>query len=374
MAVTVPENGFGVISGYEGEGEPGAEPLTIWLADLLDRVAGKEGGGALTFGDLWEGREPDPDRGVNLQMMTTCLTQARPLRLPFTGQEFWFDPEEMRGLFPPRIVDQMVRDAREDDRAGDFGRLVPLPDAADLPVVVAVRMSLSFPLLISAVPLHGIDLSRPVASERDREPERCWFSDGGITSNFPVHFFDGPVPRWPTFAIDLRKLPGEWTPSENQCENVWMALDNDSRGDAWWVGWEGLPPHRRLFAFAGSIFRTMQTWVDQTQSHVHGYRDRIVHIDHTGTEGGMNLTMPRDVIADLSRRGECSAKLLVARFGELPPSEVPVDAGGEPLKGWLDSPLDWQNQRWVRYRSYMAPGRGRPHPAAARMPRGRAAH
>jgi hypothetical protein len=35
------------------------------------------------------------------------------------------------------------------------------------------------------------------------EPRLCWFSDGGISSNFPLHMFDAPLPRWPTFAINL---------------------------------------------------------------------------------------------------------------------------------------------------------------------------
>jgi hypothetical protein len=33
----------------------------------------------------------------------------------------------------------------------------PLPEPEDLPVVVAVRMSLSFPVLLSAVPLYAVD-------------------------------------------------------------------------------------------------------------------------------------------------------------------------------------------------------------------------
>ena len=65
-------------------------------------------------------------------------------------------------------------------------------------------MSLSFPLLISAVPLYAIDYERARAAER--APEVCWFSDGGISSNFPVHFFDSPLPSRPTFAVNLRYL------------------------------------------------------------------------------------------------------------------------------------------------------------------------
>jgi hypothetical protein len=337
---TLPENGFGLVTGFAGEGPAGAQPLTEWLADLLDRLAGKTGSDALTFGDLWGSEDPAAPRELNLEMMTTSLTQGRPYRLPLTGRaarELWFDPEEMRRLFPARVVDQMVRDGKAVEGAERFAPLVPLPPAAKLPVVVATRMSLSFPLLISALPLHGIDWSRPQPDGTHR-PARCWFSDGGICSNFPVHFFDSPVPRWPTFAIDLRKLPGDWAPSEDERENVWMPPDNDVAADEWWAAWDELPPRRRLMGFAGSILRTMQNWVDQTQARVHGYRDRIVRIEHSHTEGGLNLTMSEGDIRRLSTRGGCAGELLGDRFA-VPPR--------------TDSPLTWENQRWVRYRSFM---------------------
>ena len=41
----------------------------------------------------------------------------------------------------------------------------------------------------------------------------------------------------------------------------------------------------------------MQNWVDNQQTRVPGYRDRIVHISHTDNEGGMNLAMPPEVLA-----------------------------------------------------------------------------
>src|SRR4030095_10566607 len=76
--------------------------------------------------------------------------------------------------------------------------LHPLPYGRDMPVILAVRMSLSFPGLLSAVPLHRIDFS-----DSGQPIVKHWFSDGGITSNFPLHFFDNPIPRRPTFAINL---------------------------------------------------------------------------------------------------------------------------------------------------------------------------
>ncbi len=337
LLTVLPENGFGLVTGYSDEPDPDDPALTPWLADLLDRLAGKQGGDALTFGDLWGSRDPEAAHEVNLEMVTTCLTQKRPYRLPFGHDEFWFWPEQLDRYFPPRIVEQMVRDARDDPRAEDFAPLVPLPEAADLPVVVATRMSLSFPLLISAVPLYAIDHSQALAGE-DRHPEPCWFSDGGITSNFPIHFFDSPVPRWPTFAIDLRKVPEGWDVSEDERQNVWMVPTNDSSGDVWWAGWDKLRPASQTLAFMGSIIRTMQTWMDTTQSETQGYRDRVVHIEHTSKEGGMNLSMAPPVIKRLSERGRWAGDLLQRRFS--------TEAGD-------GTPMTWDNQRWIRYRSFM---------------------
>jgi hypothetical protein len=192
-------NLFGLCSGNSPE-DASPPALTPWLAALIDELAGKEGG-PLTFGDL---RAKD----IRLQVMTTNVTHRRPQRMPWNHQQLLFDPTELRRLFPERVVAWMeahpppLGDGREGERRSRMlaalAPLRPLPDADDLPVVVAARMSLSFPLLISAVPLHALDLTRArtrkalAAVEAGREPaealeaEVCWFSDGGITSNFPV--------------------------------------------------------------------------------------------------------------------------------------------------------------------------------------------
>src|SRR4029078_5745065 len=109
--------------------------------------------------------------------------------------------------------------AREAERARRrleaLAPLRPFPAPDDMPVVVAARMSLSFPLLISAVPVRALDMKskgtrealdavengRPAA--RPLVADVCWFSDGGIGSNLPVPFFATPLPTRPTFAIDL---------------------------------------------------------------------------------------------------------------------------------------------------------------------------
>jgi predicted acylesterase/phospholipase RssA len=334
----IPGNYFGLCSGYADEEAGGPAPLTTWLADTLDALAGKTGPEPLTFGDLWGTSDPTAERRLNLEMMTTNITQGRPYRLPFDTEVFFFDPDELGRLFPKRVIDWMLDHPRESDQADRFRPLVPLPAAADLPVVVATRMSLSFPLLISAVPLHAVDYSRAVAPQ-DRRPERCWFSDGGITSNFPVHFFDAPLPRWPTFAVNLRPFHPDHPPQQDEGHNVWMPPSNRGGLREWWMRWEDRPPAGQLVAFGRSILDTMQNWMDNAQSRVPGYRDRVVHVSHTKAEGGMNLTMPEAVIERLTARGEAAGRLLHRRFA------VPAPDGTD---------LTWDNHRWVRYRSMMS--------------------
>src|SRR6185436_5043132 len=152
LAVLALRNGFGLCSGLSPEGSR-TPALTPWLADLIDDLAGKDDS-PLTFGDLRA-------RGIELQMMTTNVTHRRPHRMPWSSRELLFDPAELRRLFPERIVAWMEthppptgagRDGeRTRRRLEALAPLRPLPAPDDLPVVVAARMSLSFPLLISAV-------------------------------------------------------------------------------------------------------------------------------------------------------------------------------------------------------------------------------
>jgi predicted acylesterase/phospholipase RssA len=328
------DSDFGLCSGNDPDGKAARQPpLTRWLADFLDKLAGKKAEEPpLTFGDLRKLDGPDGERGLNLQMMTSCLSMGRPFTLPFEdGEKLWFKPEEFRRLFPQRIVNHMV--ATAPGPADNEGRL-PLPHADDFPIVVATRMSLSFPVLIAAVPLHAENHIR----EDDPRIERCWFSDGGITSNFPVHLFDSPVPRWPTFAIDLAPLPPGETPSKDQGKNVWLPKDNTEGVAEAWIGWEEKGGFGRLFAFFNSIFRTAQNWIDNRQMRGPGYRDRIAHVRLTKKEGGMNLNMDRTAIERLAERGESAAAELSARFAPVPPE---------------GTVLTWDNQRWLRYRAYM---------------------
>ena len=368
----LPHNGYGLCSGVSDSPDTdpahASEPLSLWLTRYLNEAAGLDPKGApLTFGDLWGTSESDPElapRRVNLEMMTTNLTHGRPYRLPFRydddlkeNQLFYFRPDEFRRYFPEQVVQWMQDHPRPIDgpksgvperearraalRANGF---FPLPAPADLPVVVATRMSLSFPVLLCAVPLHSIDRG-PFPT--NRQPERCWFSDGGICSNFPLHFFDTALPRRPTFSIDLtEKPPG--TPKDGLKP---LMVEQNSQGTAehWnrfdteiprWPGHvpEAKPELARLLGFFGAMVATMQNWTDTTQGRLPGYRDRIVRVPLTPEKGGLNLDMPPERIADLTQRGVQAAELLMKHF-DTPPEGMT---------------MTWDNHRWIRLRAYLA--------------------
>jgi len=347
----VARNDLGLCTGMASDGRPA---LTPWLAELLDDLAGKEAGAPLTFGDL-------RSKGVRLEVMTTNVTHRRPQRMPWEHHQLLFDPDELRRLFPERIVAWLeshpppVADGAHGERRRRtleaLAPLRPLPDPDDLPVVVATRMSLSFPLLVSAVPLHALDLTRVrtreslAAVERGERPLHpleasvCWFSDGGITSNFPVHFFDTPLPTRPTFAIDLDGFHPDHPRVADEAKNVYLPSSNAGGLLDTWHRLDPEPGLGSVSGFLGGILRTMQNHVDAALTHQPGYRDRVVHVHVGQDEGGMNLAMPSEVIDALTRRGQAAGHALVERFAET--------SGTAPG-------LSWDNHRWVRYRSALA--------------------
>jgi hypothetical protein len=358
----VPNNRYGLCSGMS-DVVTSTPPLTAWLADKIDAMAQRPAETPLTFGDLWrptgasspnaEGdAPPSEERDVNLEMVTTNVTYGRPFTVPFETDvnRFYFREDELRSLFPDRIVrwlkDHPRPPSADPDSSARHANLAakgyyPLPAPRDIPVVVGARMSLSFPLLLSAVPLHGIDwaLAHNLAHPDDPTTHRAWFSDGGLSSNFPLQFFDAPLPTRPTFGINLRAFDDEHKERPDEADNVWMPLhNNDLLGDSR-NGFDDARPS--LFGFLSAIVDTMQNWNDSLQSQVPGFRDRIVHVFLSGTEGGLNLEMPPDVLEKLTARGEYAGKLLIERYTS--PSPV-----GPPQT------VNWENHRWVRFRTATA--------------------
>jgi hypothetical protein len=352
-------NNLGMCDGMPGLGYGDAPAITPWLTDLLDGIAGitdeKRGQSIprhgeqpeplrkpLTFGDLWGTDEPLETHDIELQFVTTNVTHGRPHRLPYETTQLYFDPKEMKKYFPDWVVDWMENRRRKPTRAfkeGDLpsfvykSRLCPFPSPADLPVVVAARLSLSFPFLFSAVPFYAVDFTNPDREKRTQE--RCWFSDGGLCSNFPVHFFDSPLPGWPTFAMNLRDLPKDAAPDTNEANNSQVVEDNGRGLSEWWTRFDRGGALAQLGGFAAAMVFTAKDWHDNVQLRVPGYRDRVVHVALGHDEGGLNLNMPSKLIERLGERGRLAGKRLGDRFS--PEGDGTV--------------MTWDNHRWIRFRS-----------------------
>ncbi|MEM9293341.1 MAG: patatin-like phospholipase family protein [Acidobacteriota bacterium] len=348
------DNGFGLCSGMANDNPGESEPLTQWLAERIDRLAGRDPAKdpPLTFRDLHNAPRPaqlerwihcDWRRSIDLRCVSTSLTFGRPLEFPLETTIFGFDPEEWRRLFPRRIVDALVTES-QGLRSKTFegsGKL-PLPTTG-LPVIVAARLSLSFPGLFSAVPLwaKNYHLDEP-------ELERVWCSDGGITSNFPIHRFDALYPAWPTLGINLQYIPeGEAGPGRKSLrdsgESVWLPQrPQDAVLDLWNRFARGESAAADLFGFARSIFKSAKDWHDHAYLRFPGFNDRYAEVWLKPEQGGFNFDMPSAVIDELIGLGRSAGKQLAERFGR-------------PYGGDRDTDrMAWDGHHWARYRSALA--------------------
>jgi predicted acylesterase/phospholipase RssA len=388
LTVDVPGNHFGICRGTAvGSDGPG---FTDWLAEAIDRVAGLDSAARpLRFGHLWTGPEgttgvPPGERVIDLRMITTCLSEGQPYGMPWDAHRFFYDPALWRTLFPADVVAALeaapttpAQGLGEDGNAavdGDSDKLAiwrweeqlaaaqnpplrRLPNGEHLPVIVATRMSLSFPLLISAVPLWVIDRRAESTKRTLAEvgalpagaamPEsglvfrQVWFTDGGFCSNFPVQMFDAAMPSRPTFAINLGRFSAGEQPADDERDNVRWARSNSS----------GLLPTftelptRGIAAvggFASAALNTARNWSDNTQLDLPGYRDRIVRILQTKDEGGLNLFMDTTTLTRLANRGTAAGDVITEQFLE---PRYPVS---QPRA------TGWDNHRWVRYRALLS--------------------
>lgn len=351
-----------------GAATPTVEPgLLPWLTDCFNRLAGLDDGTVLRFGHLWQGRdfhplpstEDDPDwlartekvralsedprgRLVNLELVTTDLSRQRPYRfpLPWREERLYFRREDIDGMLGADVVEAMVGD---DDPVtvvtpdGNSVTLYRLPDPWNLPVAFAVQLSLAMPGLFKSVRLYRLlpgttirdDLGRAVTGvdgaelstwpKREHRAEELWFSDGGITSNFPVHLFDVPLPRWPTFGLNLGEHPYGFPH-----QDVWLPQD-----------WQAThTPATQLrpsaLAFLGTILDTARNWRDTMQTGMPGGRGRVAWVRQRPDEGDINLFTPRDVIASMALRGALAGARLARRFR---------------------ADEQWDRHRWLRMRT-----------------------
>ena len=380
-------NNYGLCKGMTTKKKDGPA-LTEWLHKLIQDAAGLPLEKPLTFGHLWTApgfppawlelsdAEKKSARSVDLQMFTTNLTHGRPYILPHVEAtaRLFFGETELREYLPKEVADWFVSERRgytNDQRSNNsdpptsaaiytnkFGKLEPLfeiPEAKDFPVLLAARMSLSFPVLFAAVPLWAIDYEHPRAQ---RTFQRCWFSDGGISSNFPMHLFDGLLPNWPTFGIQLEPALTGFKPDPETQKNMLFLPYTYGQGiaDRWDRFDEKTRKASKMGGFLGSIIGTMQNWNDNMLCRMPGVRDRVVRVRLLDDEGGMNLNMEEELIVRIADRGKEAARRLIRRFAE----NAHTDTGGAPTEH--SSPADavmgkdaasktwpgWDFQRFVR--------------------------
>lgn len=351
----IPENGFGLCSGLTADA--GSDALTPWLHQRIQRAAGLgPDDPPLTFGQLWKApgipawlKSAAPDmRSIDLQMFTTNLAHGRPYIFPLASdgnsaatarnrERLFFCPRELARYLPadvvawitahaqPYRVDQKRMAWEPPEAEAAALELLELPLSKDLPVILATRMSLSFPLLLSAIPLWAINRDAP---EGQRHFHRCWFSDGGISSNFPAHLFDGLLPLWPTFGISLE-------PEIDQNRLYYLPKKySEGYGERWNLFADNPAPASRFGGFISAILQTMQSWNDTSLARMPGVRDRIVRVRLRAGEGGMNLNMPAATLDEVSKRGIDAANELLQRFDSMPD-------GAGAAEGW-------DEQRFVR--------------------------
>lgn len=344
----LPSNGFGLVTGNNtGKAQPA---LTPWISEQIQRAAGREPNSPLlTFGDLWGADataayrralgDPTSDpisdptaftngqwspnrkaleaetslnpvaighliaaRDIDLVVMTTDLTHRRSFQFPFAKHETYWCNLCLKPFFHEPIMDHLDRTSPQPESEWTCpqhpgGRVRLLPDNPDLPVVLAARLSLSFPGLLSAIPLLTVDRSRIAGRHK---VVSTWFSDGGIASNFPMHLFDEALPTRPTFGITLVGQHPDYT------DAVWKPSPTTSASGIHLPAVE----MTSVGGFISALLDTMQNWSDNSQMIMPGFRDRIVRVRLQPNEGGMNLLMPPETISLLASRGELAGEKL----------------------------------------------------------------
>lgn len=372
--LALPQHFFGVCTGHTNPlpAPDQATNLTDWLSDKIDMMAGiAPRTQPLTFGKL-RNRE-DSKKPIELKMITSNISQGIPYVLPEGLRNYLFRQDEMRQFFPdyvveqlmnpnplsaglhepapqPTIIPQHVLDNLNSSITHDLSRqrdkrLDPtyhfFPSENYIPVVVGARLSLSFPLLLAAIPLYTISSTAYSAyqqlpqQQKDTfllQPEqgdiqKNWFSDGGISSNFPIQFFDAWLPGRPTFGVNLTKvgvdtcaLDSDQTKADvSQATIATSAGANDGdtfvylpgaeeRRDPEWRELNALP------AFAQAIFGTAQNYRDTLQANLPSYRERTVQIRLNNDEGGLNLSMSKDIITKVKQKGQLAGQALEQQF------------------------------------------------------------
>ncbi len=240
----------------------------------------------------------------------------------------------------------------------------------ELPVLVAIRLSMNCPILFKAMPLWAIDReSGPVPTANPSKCnlpaaplfKTCWFTDGGVTSNFPIHFFDEALPSWPTFGVfvaeksrdaDYQTKNGEETKSP-QPPSYLPEFHTTGRSEKWfeieeqWNSVQGKKPDiTPLKDYVFGMFSAAKDWSDNANMRMPGVRERVVTVykNLPVSNGGLNLKLPKDKIIQLGHKsGKEAGRRLVDKF-------VLSTDRQNPLQIETDG---WRDHRWTRLNAYL---------------------
>jgi predicted acylesterase/phospholipase RssA len=383
---TATSPGFGFCSGLSTDG--GATPaLTDWLHKGLQGAAKLPLTRPLTFQDLWDAPMGPPPadtgqsssrtapRSIDLRMIATSVSHGRPYEFPLEpSTRLYFKLSELEAYFPPSIIAHLRRESRPytepDDTLYGANATVPpllnspfpacmdpndfreLPRGA-LPVLVAVRLSMNLPILFKSVPLWSVDheAGRVVNHAGQSAPRfaKNWFSDGGITSNFPIHFFDKLIPRWPTFGLYIADLDRNKTRAPTTEPTVKVtAFHTEGRSERWTEIADNPQPQgqaafKPFLNYLEALYTSAKDWSDNVNLRMPGVRDRVAIVyKNDPANGGLNLNLDRQRILTLGYRIGVQAGQSLAQKFALDPTRVNPALNGTP--GWLD-------HRWVRLNS-----------------------
>jgi Patatin-like phospholipase len=393
--------GSGACTGMRADGS-GAQGLSEWLYEGVQKSANLPLDKPLTFGNLWAApggpkaadgsAEP---RSIDLRMITTCLSHGRIYELPLAEDDavVMFKLSELKPFFPPEVIAHLRRVSKPltfdtcavlqrkyKERSIAFQQM-SLPDpllvarfknlknlidnelqeaedkpnglldpdirelpTADLPIVVAARLSMSCPVLFQNVPLVGFNLD---VEAEDIDFVRLWFSDGGIGSNFPIHLFDKPIPRWPTFGLKILDMPPRAISSgkplttyvpyahRSGCDdNLLYPRDRGA-----FTALEVKPTVSSFLQFLFAIYTSAKDGHDQSFLRMPDVRNRVVCVYLNNRAGNMlNLKIAPGKIIELALE-------VGARGGENAASAYLATVRSPKYANWVNS---WQDHRWVR--------------------------
>jgi hypothetical protein len=332
----------------------------------------------LTFGKLWSlGLLQEPSalepRAIDLVLVCSDLNRVQSTSFPFLfdNQRLFYDPAEWARLFPESVLQAL------DANAWAVASNTEIPDDLgygrdEVETAVARLGDLGQRLRL----LRWVGQPE-VPEERTPFLSRVYLSDGGITSNFPIHLFDAVVPSRPTFAINLlypdddlsieeygvldsaamrgKAVPGNVrtlggtradTGSLQLTDLIMPFADGDRV--AFYKEPTAGTPLAQLAGLGLRVVETARTWGDVSLYNQVGMRDRIIHVRLAGNEGGFNLSMPAQNITALSDKGTFAGSVLACRFRR----DKPVDPLDDPADPRFT--LTWDNHRRIRVEGLLA--------------------